>query len=197
MKSAKTEKEQLAAYFRRYGKIQISDIDYFFTLMQIKEFSKSEFILEAGKTCKHHYFISKGLTRTFYIDHNGTEKITQFAIENWWLTNWDSYKNETPSTSYIQTLEKSIVLQIEKSELEKAFSTIPALERIFRKITENWLIAIQRRSEFYLNLDSKGRYEKFIATLPDFNQRVPQYMIASYLEITPQHLSTIRAKYIS
>ncbi|WP_299899809.1 hypothetical protein [uncultured Aquimarina sp.] len=92
MKSAKTEKEQLAAYFRRYGKISIPDIDYFFTLMQIKEFSKSEFILEAGKTCKHHYFISKGLTRTLYIDHKGSEKITQFAIENWWLTNWDSYK---------------------------------------------------------------------------------------------------------
>jgi len=191
------EKEQLVEYLRRYGKISISDIDYFLTLTQKRNFSKSEFILEAGKTCKHKYFILSGLTRTFHIDNNGNEKITQFALENWWITNWDSYKNETPSKSYVQALENTTTLQIGKLELENAFLKIPTLERIFRKITENWLIAIQRRSEFYLNLDSKSRYESFISALPDFSQRVPQYMIASYLEITPQHLSTIKAKSLS
>ena len=191
------EKEQLYGYLKRYGKISVSDIDFFFGLTQKRKLSKSEYILEAGKTCKHQYFISKGLTRTFYITRNGKEKITQFALENWWLTNWDSYKSDTPSKSYIQALENTTVLQIEKSELENAFIKIPSLERIFRKITENWLIAIQRRSEYYLNLDGKSRYEKFISELPDFSQRVPQYMIASYLEITPQHLSTIRARDVS
>ncbi len=191
------EKEQLAEYLRRYEKLAFSEIDYFFNLTQKRKFSKSEFLLEAGKTCKHQYFISSGLTRVFHIDHKGNEKITQFAVENWWLTNWDSYKGETPSKSYIQALENTTVLQIGKAELENAFLKVPILERIFRKITENWLIAIQKHSEFYLNMDSKSRYEQFISTLPNFSQRVPQYMIASYLEVTPQHLSAIRGKGIS
>lgn len=188
------EKEQLAEYLRRYEKISISDIDYFFNLTQKVAFSKSEFILEAGKTCKHQYFIVSGLARVFHIDNKGNEKITQFALENWWLTNWDSYKNGTPSKSYIQVLENTTILQIGRLELEKAFLNIPTLERIFRKITENWLIAIQKHSEYYLNMDSKSRYEEFISNLPNFSQRIPQYMIASYLEITPEHLSTIRSK---
>ncbi|GMN07992.1 Crp/Fnr family transcriptional regulator [Croceitalea sp. MTPC5] len=191
------EKEQLAEYLRRYEKLSFSEIDYFFNLTQKRKFSKSEFLLEAGKTCKHQYFILSGLTRVFHIDHKGNEKITQFAVENWWLTNWDSYKGETPSKSYIQALENTTVLQIGKAELENAFLKVPILERIFRKITENWLIAIQKHSEFYLNMDSKSRYDQFISTLPNFSQRVPQYMIASYLEVTPQHLSTIRSKGIS
>lgn len=191
------EKEQLAQYLRRYEKISISDVNDFYNLTQKRKFEKSEFILEAGKTCKHQYFILNGLVRVFHIDNKGNERITQFALENWWLTNWDSYKSETHSKSYIQALENTTILQIGKLELENAFLKTPTLERIFRKITENWLIAIQKHSEFYLNLDSKSRYEKFISNLPNFTQRVPQYMIASYLEITPEHLSTIRAKGIS
>ncbi|MFD0993609.1 Crp/Fnr family transcriptional regulator [Tenacibaculum geojense] len=191
------EKEQLANYLKRYGTISKSDINYFVKETKLKTFLKSEYILEPGKTCKHQYFILSGLTRTFYIDYKGNEKITQFGLENWWLTNWDSYKNETPSNNYIQAIENTTLLQIEKKSLKLAFTKIPSLENIFKKITENWLIAIQKRSEYYLNLDSKSRYEKFISTFPEFIQRVPQYMIASYLDITPQHLSTIRAKSIS
>ncbi|WP_085774798.1 Crp/Fnr family transcriptional regulator [Nonlabens tegetincola] len=191
-----TEKEQLSKYLNRYAYIAQEEVDIMFRLMEIRKTKKSEYLLEAGNTCRYQYFILNGLTRTFYIDSNGNEKITQFAMENWWVTNWHSYKSETPSESYIQALENTTVLQIRKSDLEHVFEEIPSLERAFRKITENWLIAIQRRSEFYLKLDSKSRYEKFISALPDFAQRVPQYMIASYLEITPQHLSTIRAKLV-
>ncbi|MEM9075968.1 MAG: Crp/Fnr family transcriptional regulator [Bacteroidota bacterium] len=187
------EKTQLANYLNRFGKISNEEVDIFFGRMEKKTFSKNEFLLYYGKTCTHQYFILQGLTRTFHVDDKGNEKITQFGMENWWLTNWSSYKNNEPSKSYIQVLEPTTVLQIEKSALEESFKEITSLERIFREITENWLIAIQRRN-YYLNLDSKTRYEKFISTLPHFGQRIPQYMIASYLEITPQHLSTIRAK---
>ena len=188
-----TEKTQLANYLNRFGKISDEEVDIFFSRMEKKTFSKNEFLLDYGKIGMHQYFILQGLTRTFHIDDKGNEKITQSGLENWWLTNWASYKNNEPSQSYIQALEATAVLQIEKLALEKSFQEIPSLERIFREITENWLIAIQRRN-YYLNLDSKSRYEKFISALPNFGQRIPQYMIASYLEITPQHLSTIRAK---
>ncbi len=196
-KTTMHERDQLANYLKRYGTISKSDINYFVKETKLKTFLKSEYILEPGKTCKHQYFILSGLTRTFYIDYKGNEKITQFGLENWWLTNWDSYKNETPSNNYIQAIENTTLLEIEKNSLQLAFTKIPSLENIFKQITENWLISIQKRSEYYLNLDSKSRYEKFISTFPEFSQRVPQYMIASYLDITPQHLSTIRAKSIS
>ncbi|WP_010136495.1 Crp/Fnr family transcriptional regulator [Ochrovirga pacifica] len=190
-------KEQLALYLKRYADISTLEIDDFYKQFEERKFKKSEYILEAGKTCKHQYFVTNGLIRVFYIDNKGNEKITQFAIEHWWLTHWSSYKEEIPSKSYIQALEDTTILQISNSELEKSFSNIPKLERVFRKITENWLIAIQKHSEFYLSLDSKNRYQQFSSAFPDFIQRVPQYMIASYLEITPEHLSAIKSKHVS
>lgn len=187
------ERDQLFRYLSRYGQLSTREFEVFFQFIHRLQIPRSDYILEAGRVCKHQYFILKGLTRTYHFTADGKERITQFAPENWWITNWESYKREAPSESNIQALEDTVVFQIGKSDLETAFNNVPALERIFRSISENWLIAIQRRSEFYLSLDSKSRYEAFVSNLPGFTQRVPQYMIASYLEISPQHLSVIRA----
>ena len=83
---------------------------------------------------------------------------------------------------------------ISKTDLESLYLKIPRLERLFRIITENILIAHQRRYGFYMKKNSKERYEWLIRSIPDFVQRVPQYMIASYLEVTPEYLSDLRKK---
>ncbi|OEK07564.1 hypothetical protein A8C32_17355 [Flavivirga aquatica] len=104
----------------------------------------------------------------------------------------ESFILEKPSHLFIQALEDTTVLLITKENLELAYVNIPKLERVFRIITENMLIAIERKNEYYIKMGSKERYTSFISELKTFSQRVPQYMIASYLQITPEYLSELR-----
>lgn len=185
-------KEQIKKYFDRYVAFSDTEADQIYSKLILKTFQKKEYILKEGQVCKNKYFILNGLVRSFYINNKGNENITQFAIENWWVTNMESLISETPSLSSIQTLENTQVLMINKEELEKLYISIPKLERLFRIITENMLIAIQRRNDVYLQMKSKTRYDNFIKYFPGFSQRVPQYMIASYLKITPEYLSELK-----
>jgi CRP-like cAMP-binding protein len=187
-------KEQIKTYFSRYVNFSNSEIDEFYSKLVSQTFQKRDYILREGQICKSNYFIINGLVRSFYIDDKGNEKITQFALENWWVTNMESFINETPSFSTIQAIEKTEVLIISKEKLEKLYISIPKLERLFRIITENMLIAIQRKNDIYFQMKSKDRYTSLINHFPNFIQRVPQYMIASYLEITPEYLSELRKK---
>jgi CRP-like cAMP-binding protein len=185
-------KQQLKTYINRYISFSDDETDSFFKYIEVNTYSKKEVLLEINQVCKHHYFIINGLLRAHYTDEKGTDKIIQFAIEDWWITNLESYVRESPSTFTIDTLEKSTILSISKTKLELAFIEIPKLERLFRIIAENTLVAIQRKNEFYMKLNSKERFLTIQRHIPDFLQRVPMYMIASYLDITPEYLSEIR-----
>lgn len=188
-------KEKLQHYISRYIQLDDSDFEHFYSLLQVDQFSKKEFLLEEGKISRNQFFILEGLVRTFYTDHNGNEKVIQFGIENWWVTDMDSFINQQVSMVTIQALEKTKVLSISKTKLDQAFLEIPKLERLFRIITEKSLVAQQRKSHFFMKASSKERYLGLIKAIPNFVQRVPQYMIASYLDITPEYLSDLRKKH--
>jgi len=185
-------KEQIKKYCNKYVEFNATEIDTFYSKLIVSNYTKKEFLIQEGQICQYNYFIIKGLVRSFYIDNNGNEKITQFAIENWWVTDIESFVNETPSITSIQTLEKTTLLKISKSELEQLYIELPKLERLFRIIAEKTLIAIKRKNDVYLHMKNKEIYEHFLNLNPEFVQRVPQYMIASYLEMTPEYLSGIR-----
>lgn len=187
-------KHQLKEHILRYVDIADFEIDEIYSKFTREIFGKKEYLLQEGQVCRKYYFILNGLVRSFYIDGKGNEKITQFALENWWLTNMESFIKKTPSSVTIQAIEKTTALSIDREELHALFDHHPKLERFFRIITENMLIAIQRRNDVYLQLKSKDRYYDFVTSFPSFTQRVPQYMIASYLEITPEYLSELRKK---
>lgn len=185
-------KEQLGAYFNRYVFLSDADIELLYSSLTLKELNNKGVLLHQGDICHHRFFILEGLIRFYETDHKGNERIDSFGIENWWVTNLDSFINNTPSRQTIQALEKTKVLHISKSQLETLFQSIPQLERAFRIITENMLIAIQRKDEVYMRKTSGERYFNLINKIPNLSQRVPQYMIASYLNITPEYLSEIR-----
>ncbi|TGV00370.1 Crp/Fnr family transcriptional regulator [Flavivirga rizhaonensis] len=185
-------KKQLHAYLNRYVSFSEEEINSFFDYLTVQTFQKKEFILKEGDVCKMKFFITKGLIRIFKIDDKGNENIIHFGIEDWWMTNMESFITEQSSLLYIQALEETTLLTISKTNLEKAYAVIPKLERLFRIITEKMFIAIERKNEHYLKMNSKERYRGFIDELKDFSQRVPQYMIASYLHITPEYLSELR-----
>ncbi|MGH1386490.1 Crp/Fnr family transcriptional regulator [Kordia sp.] len=185
-------KSQLFTYLNRYVSFESEEIDLIFNSLSQKTFHKKEFLLAQYQVCKHRFFILEGLVRYYKTDSDGNENISLFGIENWWITNLDSFINEVPSHNAIQAVENTTVLYISKSDLELLYEKVPKLERAFRIITEKTLIAIQRKDEIYMKQNSKERYYSLVDTIPNFAQRVPQYMIASYLDITPEYLSEIR-----
>lgn len=187
-------KEQLKNYLNRYVRFEEEDIDLIFDRMSKKTLGKKENLISEGQHCRAIYFVIEGLLRSFYIDVKGEERITQFAIENWWVTSMESFVREIPSYLTIQAVEESTLLVLQKEALEDLYGSIPKLERFFRMMTENMLISFQRKNDIYLRMSSKDRYQDLVGNFPAFAQRVPQYMIASYLEITPEYLSYLRKK---
>ena len=185
-------KQQIKEYLNRYVHFEEEEVDQFFSRLQHKAFPKKSYLLQAGKTCRHKFFLVKGLVRCFYIDDQGTDRTVQFAIENWWVTNMESFLREKPSQVSIQAMEDTEILLLTKNNLDELYEAIPKLERLFRITTENMLVAIQNRHEFYMKKSGREKYDLILEHIPELAQRVPQYILASYLEMTPEHLSALR-----
>lgn len=189
-----TAKAILKSYADRYVALSDEELDALWNALECREIAKKEYLLEPGQTCKNQYFILEGCFRSYYIDQKGNEQVMHFAIEHWWMTDYDSLSNQQPSAMYIQALEPATVLQIDLESLNALFDQYPMIDRLFRIIAEKTFIAAQRRLQHMLSLRREEMLDTFQAGTFSFSDRVPQYMIASYLGFTPEFLSMIRAK---
>ncbi|WP_233524512.1 Crp/Fnr family transcriptional regulator [Mucilaginibacter conchicola] len=185
---------QLIAHINRHVKLTPDEEILLCDSLQLLKFRKKEIILEPGKHCKGEYFVLSGLLRQYYVNAKLNEQIVQFALENWWMADHDSLVNNVPATTYIQTIEASEVLLLPAKDKDRLLAEIPALETYFRIMMQRAFVASQRRIGFIFNQTDEERYRYFISLFPGFVQRIPQYMLASYLGFTPQFLSRIRAK---
>lgn len=171
-----------------------NETEAFINLFEKKEIRKKEFLLREGETCKFEAFVVKGLFRVYHIDKNGFEQILYFALENWWITDIDSFCNETPSQLFIETLEDSEILLITKKEKEYAYANLPQIEKLFRIMTQKTHVALQRRMIDNLSKTADQRYIEFSTKYPQLIQRLSNIQIAAYLGITNVFLSNIRKK---
>jgi CRP-like cAMP-binding protein len=114
------------------------------------------------------------------------------GVEDWWTSDIGSFINQTPAEFNIQCLEDTELAQFHYDTIEDIFERIPKLERFFRKVTERGLAAALNRIIRNFSMTAKDRYLFFRATYPKIEQRIPQYMIASYLGITKEFLSKIK-----
>lgn len=183
----------LIKYIRRYIDISETEFEVFYSYLKPKKLKKKDFLLKAGKICKSRYFITKGCIRLYYMNAKGYEQIIHFGIDNWWITDYESLINKTPSKLFIQATENTEILDLPQGTFDELCLKLPKIERLFRIIMEKTYIASQKRIEYMFNLSGEELYHKFISTNPDFAQRVPQYMIASLLGMTPEFISKIRA----
>ncbi|RED45548.1 CRP-like cAMP-binding protein [Winogradskyella eximia] len=173
------------------------ELESFCSLFNQKEVRKKHFLMQEGEICKFEGFVTKGLFRVYHIDSNGFEQVLYFAQENWWITDIDSFTNETPSQLYIQALEDSEVLLISKKDKEFAYNNIPKIEKLFRVMTQKTHIALQRRIIDNLSKTADRRYIDFIEKYPNLFQRLTNLQIAAYLGISHEFLSKIRRKIAS
>lgn len=157
-----------------------------------KKLKKHKFLLNEGDVCRYIGFVNSGCLREYSIDSKGTEHIIQFAVEDWWVSDLNSFLTGLPANYNIDTLQDSEVLLIEKSAREELLDNCPKMERFFRLLIEANHVATQQRITDSLSTSAEERYLKFIKTYPKLLEQVPQSHIASYLGITPQSLSRIR-----
>ncbi len=172
----------------------LSDALQFFKPMHCK---KKQNLLMEGKVCGHNYFVVQGCLRLFFVTEKAVEQTIQFAIENWWLSDYSSFGKQQPSGFYIQAVEKSEVLAISFQDQEAMLQRFPQMERYFRLIHQRAHAAAQFRIRNLYTLSREELYRQFIKLYPEFVQRIPQYLLASFLGFTPEYLSELRKRAIS
>ncbi|MCJ8210043.1 Crp/Fnr family transcriptional regulator [Mucilaginibacter sp. RS28] len=185
---------QLISHIGKYVQLTHDEEQLLCEYVELRQYKKKAYLLEAGKHCPGNFFTLKGVTRMYLINDDLNEQIVQFSIENWWIADYDSLLNKQPARYYIQALEPTEVLLLPDKNVEHLFDQIPKLERYFRIMMQRAYVASQRRIGFIYGMSDEERYRHFLKLNPEFVQRVPQYMLASYLGFTPQFMSRIRAK---
>jgi len=179
--------------------IQISDehLEEFCNAFTFQKIIKKEFLLKEGELCKFEGFVINGCFKVYHSDQKGTEQILYFAIEDWWITDVDSFTTLKPSQLNIQALENSEVLLISKADKEALYQKIPEIEKLFRIMSQKTLIALQRRIIENLSKTADQRYVDFITKYPQIAGRLTNIQIGAYLGISHEFVSRIRRKIVT
>ncbi|MBD3903229.1 Crp/Fnr family transcriptional regulator [Chryseobacterium sp. Ch-15] len=176
--------------------ITISDEEFtsIFSFFQILEVKKKENLMLEGDVCKFKYFVLKGCLRKFFLNEKGVEQTTEFAIENWWISDTFAFEKQAKSDFNIQSVEHSTILAIDFHSQELLLQKHPVMERYFRMVYQTAYAAAEKRIRYLYEMTKEEYYIHFNTLYPWFTQRIPQYLLASFLGLTPEYLSEIRAK---
>jgi len=178
----------------RYVAFSTEELQIFNNLLKHKMFPKKACLLRAGEVCNFEGFIVKGSLRKYYIDDNGNEVIIQFGIENGWISDIASFSDRKPGNLFIECLEDTELLLLDPNSKESLLSQVPKFERFYRKLVEKNVSTMQNRLYFSIAKTAEQKYLDFLEHYPSIPQRVPQHYIASYLGMTPEFLSKVRAR---
>ncbi len=158
------------------------------------EFIKGTILITEEQTVKKTYFVTEGCLRSYGLDQNGKEHTLQFAIQNWWISDFIAIYNNEPAILNVECITDSKVIEFNASDLDKIHSLFPEFEAFQRKNLERHVVSLYKRIINQLQLTASERYNAFLNQYPDIEQYIPNYHIASYLGITQQSLSRIRVK---
>jgi CRP-like cAMP-binding protein len=174
--------------------LQEEEVSLLTSYVTVENFKAKTILQEAGKISKQTYFVNSGILRSFSINDNIHEHVLHFACEDWWIGDMYSYISEKPGNLFIEVLEDAEVVIITKENQQQLYQKIPKLERFFRILAENSLVAHQERLMDNLSLTAEERFEKFCSKYPTLIQKVPQKHIASYIGVTPEFFSKMKSR---
>lgn len=166
----------------------------FLSKTEIKQYKAKTVLVNAGEISKYSYFVNSGLLRSFNINDNIVEHVLSFACEGWWIGDIYSLISKKPGNLFIEVLEDTEVVLLTRESQNELFTEIPKLERFFRILTENSLVAHQERLMDNLSLTAEERFDKFCKRYPTIIQRVPQKQISSYIGVTPEFFSKMKSR---
>jgi len=170
-----------------------SEEGLFISKLQQKQLKRKQFLLKQGMVCKYSAFVVSGCLRGFTVDKNGDEHVLSFAPPGWWIADIYSLISQKPGVLTIEALEPSEIILLSKFDQEMLYTEIPKFERFFRILTENSLVANQQRIIDNMSLTAEERYGIFCKRYPTLIYSLPQKQIASYIGVTPEFLSRMKA----
>lgn len=192
--SAQAAIEPLLFYFNRLIPLSKEEQELVTQKFYLRLFRKRQYVLQEGDVCTQFYFVVRGCLRMYKIDEKGATHILQFAAENYWLLDLGSFHGVKPSQLNIDALEDTVVLQISRDDLIALYIQAPKFDRIFRVLLENSFVRLQERLLQSISSTAEERYQTFLEIYPHLLNRLSQVQIASFIGITPEFLSKLRAK---
>lgn len=185
-------KEAIVDYIRRTVSLTDAEAAQFadaFTEVKVK---KRQFIVQPAFTVRHRNYVLQGAFRAYVVDDSGGDHTISFAIEDWWITDYNSYILQQPATMFVVALEDSVLMQIEYEKEQALKAGNHKFETFFRVRAERTAAFMQQRIISNLTQSAEERFERFLGNYSSIVQRVPQYALASYLGMTTEFLSKIR-----
>lgn len=185
---------EIINHIKKYISIHADDEAIILGFFKENNFNKKENLITLNNTCNSHYFIRKGCVRMFFVNEKGVEQTIQFAIENWWITDYLAFENRTKTSFTIQAIENTEVLEIDYKNQEELLKKFPELERYFRLIFQRAYSASILRTKYLFDFSREEFYHHFKTNFPEFVTRIPQHILASFLNMTPEYLSEIKKR---
>ncbi len=175
-------------------KLSNEEFDFFQNLARPVNISAKKILIHEGDRCADLYFVEKGALYSYLIDQEGDAHVIQFAFEDYWISDMYSFYKNKPALYNVESLEDCQLLVFDQESIQIASDKLRRLDRFFRILAQNAYANAQYRIALNFSADAESRYIELIEKRPDILQRVPQYLIASYLGVKPQSLSRIRKK---
>ncbi|AXT60783.1 Crp/Fnr family transcriptional regulator [Aquimarina sp. AD10] len=188
---------EIEQHIAKHIQLTQKEWDRFTSLLIYKKLRKKQYLIQEGDDVQYEYYVIKGCLKAYHIDKDENEHIVQFAVEDWWISDFKAFFKEEKARLTIDCIENTELIGIKKSDLEILFLEIPNLERFFRIKLTNAFVAFQDRILSALEKTSAERYLEFLSTYPNIEQRISNYHIANYLGIKPESLSRLRRQILN
>ena len=180
----------------RYVKLSEKESEKLTSIIRTTVVKKRQFIVQPGFVCQDRNYVVKGAFRVYHLDDDGKEHTVSIGVEDWFVSDFYSYVTQTPATHYAEAIEDSTIFQMRYEDIEQLCGEIHALSEYFRLTTERAFAFSRRRVISNISKSAEERYFEYINKYPNIANRVPQYVLASYLGISPEFLSKIRSRQI-
>lgn len=184
--------EQIRQVMKQMISISEDELNDFLSQSITKTFKRQETVSRPNAVPNEIFFINKGLIRVSITDNNGNEHTIHFALENQFICDYSNFIQKLPSFYTLQALEETEVVVLPRSSIESGYENLKEGDRMGRLIAEYYFIYQDNRIKNTYSRTPKQRYDSITDVFPDIHNRVPQHMIASYLGITPVHLSRLK-----
>ncbi|MEN0053397.1 MAG: Crp/Fnr family transcriptional regulator [Mucilaginibacter sp.] len=189
--------QQLQAHVEKICSFRIDNASLIEPFFEHRVYKKKELLLTEGHRCFEKFFIVKGCVQLCYLKENGTEQTIDFAIENWWISDFMAFPTGGIAQFSIRAVETTEVLCITADHQQRLLKQVPEMDGYFHIIFQRSYAATQMRIRYLYEFSKEELYLNFLQRFPFFTQRVPQYLLASFLGFTPEYLSELRKKLLS
>ena len=187
--------ESLAVYLREGAGLSDEELDFVRQVSIERKLRKRQYLLQEGDVSIYNCFVVKGCLRLYRIGKDGAEHILNFAVENWWISDCESFSTGLPAQGTIDALEDSEVILIKKDDYEALIRKIPKFQLFKERQDAKKFNATQRRILSNISETAEERYVNFVKLYPELYSRVPLHMVASFLGVTRETLSRVRQQY--